>query len=365
MKPFAYFAHHQGRGHAHRAQAIIAELPANRPVTVLTADPSLFAGWEQRVDIVPLPNMIGAPSRTPALFAEPTPEVMHCVPLGVAEQRAHMAAIAQALDTLDPALFVVDVSAEITLLSRILSVPAVKIRMHGDRLDPGHLAAYECAAGLLAPFAEAIEQEDYPDWARAKTMYTGGLCTADTHVPKKAEAREALGLEPDRRIVVVLTGGGGSGTPYAPLTMAARAAPGTRFVTLGPVHREGHETDFANLEERGWVDDVGTWLSAADIVIASAGDNTVHEVAKIGRPFIVAPEWRYFDEQLRKAEQLERVGAAVLMRSWPGSLSAWRQVLAEAEAIDLSRQADLYDAGAAKRAADRLEDLAARLWSAE
>jgi UDP-N-acetylglucosamine:LPS N-acetylglucosamine transferase len=147
--------------------------------------------------------------------------------------------------------------------------------------------------------------------------------------------------------------------------MAARAAPGTRFVTLGPVHREGHETDFANLEERGWVDDVGTWLSAADIVIASAGDNTVHEVAKIGRPFIVAPEWRYFDEQLRKAEQLERVGAAVLMRSWPGSLSAWRQVLAEAEAIDLSRQADLYDAGAAKRAADRLEDLAARLWSAE
>ena len=49
------------------------------------------------------------------------------------------------------------------------------------------------------------------------------------------------------------TGGGGSGTPYAPLTVAARAAPDALWLTLGPTHREGHETDFANLTELGWV----------------------------------------------------------------------------------------------------------------
>ncbi len=364
-QPITFFIHHQGRGHANRAMAIIRELPAQRAVTILTAKPSLFDGFERPITIAALPDMIGAPVPTPGLFAQATPDVMHCVPLGVAKTRATMRTIVDHLDEVDPALFVVDVSAEIALLARIASVPAISIRMHGDRLDIGHLGAYQASVGLLAPFGEPLEQDDTPDWVRAKTCYAGGLCTTVDAVPTKAEARAKLGLDPDQEIVVVLTGGGGAGTPYAPLTMAARAVPDALWLVLGPVHREGHETDFGNLVERGWVSGVTDHIAAADVVIASAGDNTVHEIARVGRPYVCAPEWRYFGEQTRKAERLAELGAAVALPSWPGALAPWRGILDAAKALDPAALADLYDADAAKVAADYLEGLATSLWATE
>lgn len=362
-KPISFFVHHQGRGHANRTMAVVRQMSADRRVTVLTADPGLFDGFERAIEIVALPNMIGAPPASPALFAEPTPEVMHCVPLGVAATRATMRTILDHLDDIDPALFVIDVSAEIALLARIASVPAVKIRMHGDRLDPGHLGAYQACVGLLAPFDERIEQDDFPDWARAKTHYTGGLCTTAAAVPSRAEARARLNLDPDREIVLVLTGGGGAGTPYAPLTIAARGVPDALWIVIGPVHREGHETDFGNLIEKGWVDTVTDHIAAADVVIASAGDNTVHEIARVGRPYICAPEWRYFGEQTRKADRLADVGAAIALHNWPGALAPWRGLLDAAKALDPTILSTLYSADAAASAAGYLEDLADRLWA--
>ncbi|MFH6780965.1 MULTISPECIES: glycosyltransferase [Methylobacterium] len=361
-KPIAFFVHHQGRGHAHRTMAVAAEFARDRPVSVLTAGPHLFDGFSRDIEIVALPNMIGAAVPTPRLHAEPTPQVMHCVPLGLAEMRRTMRQILDHLDERGVGLFVVDVSAEIALLSRIASVPAVQIRMHGDRQDIGHVGSYEACVGMLAPFDARLEQDDYPAPLRAKTFYSGGLCTSLDRVPDRAEARARLGLDPDREIVVAVTGGGGSGTPFAPLTVAARAAPDALWLTLGPTHREGHETDFSNLRELGWVPSVTEYLAAADIVVASAGDNTVHEVARVGGRLIVMPEWRYFGEQTRKAEALVRLGAAVQAPVWPGDLQGWRDLLARARALDGRILRDLYAPDAASRAAGWLEGLTDELW---
>lgn len=361
-KPIAFFVHHQGRGHANRTMAVAAEFARDRPVSVLTAGPQLFEGFSRDIEIVTLPNMIGAEVPTPRLYAEPTPQVMHCVPLGLTEMRRTMRRILDHLDERDVGLFVVDVSAEIALLARIASVPAVQIRMHGDRSDIGHLGAYEACVGMLAPFDERMEQDDYPAQLRAKTFYSGGLCTSVDGVLGRAEARAKLGLDPDREIVVAVTGGGGSGTPYAPLTVAARAAPEALWLTLGPTHREGHETDFSNLRELGWVPSVTDYLAAADIVVASAGDNTIHEVARVGGRLIVMPEWRYFGEQTRKAEALVGLGAAVQAPVWPGDLQGWRDLLDRARALDPGPLRSLYAPDAARRAAGWLEGLTDELW---
>jgi predicted glycosyltransferase len=364
-KPIAFFVHHQGRGHANRTMAVAAEFARDRPVSVLTAGPHLFDGFGRDIEIVPLPNMIGAGVPTPRLYAEATPRVMHCVPLGLSEMRRTMRTILDHLDEREVGLFVVDVSAEIALLSRIASVPAVQIRMHGDRSDIGHVGAYEACVGMLAPFDERLEQDDYPAALRTKTFYSGGLCTSVDRVPGREEARARLGLDPRQEIVVAVTGGGGSGTPFAPLTVAARAAPDALWLTLGPTHREGHETDFANLRELGWVPGVTDYLAAADIVIASAGDNTVHEVARVGGKLIVMPEWRYFAEQTRKAEALVRLGAAVQAPLWPGDLQGWRDLLAQARALDGEALRSLYAPEAAARAAGWLEGLTDELWAGE
>ncbi len=364
-KPIAFFVHHQGRGHAHRTMAVAAEFARDRPVSVLTAGPHLFDGFARDIEIVALPDMIGAAVPTPRLYAEPTPPVMHCVPLGLAEMRRTMRTILDHLDAREVGLFVVDVSAEIALLARIASVPAVQIRMHGDRGDIGHVGAYEACVGMLAPFDERLEQDDYPARLRQKTFYSGGLCTSVDSVPERAEARARLGLDPNREIVVAVTGGGGSGTPYAPLTVAARAAPDALWLTLGPTHREGHETDFSNLRELGWVPSVTDYLAAADIVVASAGDNTVHEVARVGGRLIVMPEWRYFGEQTRKAEALVRLGAAVQAPQWPGDLQGWRDLLARARGLDGGILRSLYAPDAAARAAGWLEGLTDELWQGQ
>lgn len=361
-KPITFFVHHQGRGHANRTMALVSEFARERPVSVLTAGPHLFEGFDRDIEIVALPDMIGAAVPTPRLFAEPTPQVMHCVPLGLSEMRRTMRAILDHLDDRQTGLFVVDVSSEIALLSRIASVPAVQIRMHGDRSDIGHVGSYEASVGMLAPFDERLEQDDYPRHLRRKTFYTGGLCTTRDDVPSKAEARRRLGLDPAREIVVAVTGGGGGGTPYAPLTVAARAAPDALWLALGPTHREGHETDFANLSELGWVANVTDYLAAADIVLASAGDNTVHEIARVKQKLIVMPEWRYFGEQTRKAEALVKLGAAVSAPAWPGDIAGWQFLLEEARALDGEAIRTIYNPEAARSGAAWLESLTDELW---
>lgn len=363
QKPIAFFVHHQGRGHANRTMALVEEMSATRPVSVLTAGPHLFDGFSRDIEIVELPNMIGAAVPTPRLFAEQTPQVMHCVPLGVPEMRRTMRTILDHLDERDIGLFVVDVSAEIALLSRAASVPAVQIRMHGDRSDIGHIGSYEACVGMFAPFDERLEQADYPANLRARTFYSGGLCTTRDPIPTRAEARAKLGIDPERELIVVLTGGGGAGTPYAPLTVGARAAPDALWLVLGPTLREGHETDFANLRELGWVPNVTDHLAAADIVLASAGDNTVHEAARVGARLAVMPEWRYFAEQHRKADALVAISAAASAPAWPGDFSAWTDLLDRARALDPDIIRSLHAPEAARRGAQWLEGLTDELWA--
>ena len=365
MRPFGFFVHHQGRGHAKRCEAILAELD-DRPVTIFCADRDLFRSQtldDPRVTFVDLPNHIGDPSETPGLFDQTTPEIMHCVPMGSALMRENAALFVEWFQRAKPGLFFVDVSAEWAMLARLCSVPAVKVRMHGDRNDPGHLGAYQACVGMVAPFHESIEQADYPADLRAKTFYSGGLCTTTAPVPARAEARVKLGLDPDREIILTLSGGGGSGAPYAPLTMGARALPEALWLTIGPLHREGHETDFANLRNLGWVDNPIEWIAAADVVIASAGDNTVHEIARVGRPYLCVPEWRYFDEQVAKARELARIGAAHTLSRWPGSNGQWRMAIANAKALEAEAIEPLFDADAAGRIARHLVALDERLWA--
>ena len=361
VRPIGVFVHHQGKGHAKRCEAILCHV-ADRPVTVFTADPSIITIRQPNVSVIGLPEMIARPSRTGALHGQLAPHTLHCAPVGVREMTEHMGIIAQWMVENDPALMLIDVSAEIATLCRIMSVPVVQTRMHGDRGDAGHVGAYECCVGMLAPFDERIEQPDYPAHLRARTFYSGGLCTTTAPVPSRAEARAALGLPEDGEIVLALSGGGGSGTPLAPLTMAARARTDALWLIAGPVAREGHETEFHNLRELGWVPNPIDYVAAADLVIASAGDNTVHEIARVGRPFLCIPEWRYFDEQRCKAEQLARLGAAAVLPGWPASTAQWLDAMAAARRCDLDMQRALFDADAGEAAARWLLGLADELW---
>lgn len=364
-QPIGFFVHSQGRGHVKRCEAIIQHFDPDQPVSVFTSDRSMFTLSLPNITFIDLASFVGNPDIPAGLYNQMTPEALHCVPLGRPEITRNIAIITSWMAEHNPALFFIDVSAELAILSRISSVPCVKVRMHGNRNDTGHIAAYQSCVGLLAPFNEKMEQDDYPAYLKDKTYYTGGLCTTTVPVLSRQQAREKLGLDQNKQIILVLSGGGGSGTPFAPLTMGARAVPDADWLVVGKVHREGHETNFANLKECGWVNNTIDYIAAADIVIASSGDNTVHEIARVGRPYLCVPEWRYFDEQVVKAQMLHKLGAARYLPHWPGNNPDWQQAIQHAvDTTDIDAQRTLYNEDAAINAARYLQSLVQNLWHA-
>ena len=361
QRPVGYFVHHHGHGHAKRCQAITQELHP-RPVTIFCAKPEIFTNLPENAEVVQIPDFHGKQARSDQLHMEPACLALDCAPVGVSAIRGTGGIIAAWLAREDPVLFIVDVSAELALLGRICSVPVVKIRMHGDRNDTAHQAAYSACAAMLAPYSEVLEQADWPDHFRKRTFYTGGLIDTRKPVPDKATARKKLGLPENRQIFVAVAGNGGVGIPIAPVTLAARAYPDALWLTVGKTVRYGHETDFSNLVDVGWVENVNDYLAAADVVIATPGDTLTHEIARVGRPLICIPEWCYYDEQACKAQALSARNLAVYSPRWPASFTQWRTLVDQASQCDISGQRELVDDQAAERAADFLESLIQDLW---
>ena len=363
-RPFGYFVHHQGRGHAERCAAIANALPPQRRMTIFCARDDIFPALPAQVDLVRLPSLFEPRGdEAGSMDWVATPDTLHCAPLGWPGIRRAMATLAAWFDKADPALMICDVSAEIAQLARICSVPHVKVLQHGDRGDPGHRAAYDGAAGLLAPFHATLAQPDWPVSIRAKTCFAGGL-GVDVRVPEREVARQRIGVGVDQEMILVLSGGGGDGFAQAPLGVGARTLPHARWISIGKIQRDWHATEPANIEHRGWVDDAADHIAAADLVIASTGNTTCQQILAAGRPWLAVPEWRYFDEQHRKADALMAAGVATVRPHLPSSAQGWSAALAETRAAHRAdRQRAMIDDSPADRVALWLEALADRLWT--
>jgi hypothetical protein len=361
--PIGWFVHHQGRGHAERCAAVLRALPPTRPVTVFCARPEMLRGLPGHARVHPIPSLFEVRGdEATGLDHVPHPDTVHCAPLGWPAITEAMSSIAAWCARERPALLVADVSAEVAQLARLLSVPHVKVLQHGDRGDPGHQAAYHGAAGLLAPFHRDLAQ---PEWADllGRTYFAPGLgVPAELH--SRAGARARLGLSTNEPLALVVSGAGGHGFHAAPFGIAARAVPDHRWIAIGQVAGDWHGTYPANLEFRGWVEDAPVHIAAADLVVSSTGNTICQQVLAAGKPWIAVPEWRYFDEQHRKAEALHAAGAALHLPSLPASPAAWREAVARARAThDPARQRALVGRDAGAGAARWLDGLATRLWS--
>ncbi|TKD51133.1 glycosyltransferase family protein [Sphingomonas baiyangensis] len=357
-RPIGYFVHHQGRGHAERAAALAAALPADRPLTMFCARDDIFPPLPAHVRIVRIPSLFEPPADADARWSEAmTPPTLHCAPIGWPTITQAIATLAAWFAEARPALFVTDVSAELAQFARIASVPCVTVLQHGSRDDAGHMAAYAGAVGVLAPYHRDLEQPGRPDWMLAKTHHAAGLGVAATEIARET-ARAALDLPAERPIVLVIAGGGGGGTPATPVTLGARADPDTLWITIGSVVHEWHATPPANLRHMGWVGDPERWIAAADRIVSSAGNTTVHMVAAAAKPWVVVPEWRYFDEQIWKARMLDAAGAAIALEHWPSHAGAWDAAWTRAASLDVGAQQRLVQPQAARDAAAWIEALA-------
>ena len=362
-RAFGYFVHHQGRGHAERCAAIANALPADRPVVIFSARENIFPPLPDNASVRLIPSLFERRGdEAMAMDHIPTPATLHCAPLGWPSIRRAMATIVDWFDTAEPSLMVCDVSAEIAQLSRICSVPHVKVLQHGDRSDAGHQAAYDGAVGLLAPFHADLAQPNWTPAMRTKTCFAGGL-GVDRIDTTRDLARRRIDVPNCAEMILVMAGGGGSGFGQAPLGLGARSRPGARWITIGPIERDWHATEPSNIEHRGWVANPADYIAAADLVISSTGNTTCQQVLGAARPWLAVPEWRYFDEQLHKAKALAAAGAASVLPNLPASAAAWTKAITDTYAGHRpERQLGLIEDAPAEKAACWLESLATGLW---
>ena len=69
-RPFGWFVHHQGRGHAERCAAIVNALPAERAVTIFCARPDIFPPLRRGMEIREIPPPFEAPGTPDRLIRD-------------------------------------------------------------------------------------------------------------------------------------------------------------------------------------------------------------------------------------------------------------------------------------------------------
>ncbi|GAA2054194.1 glycosyltransferase [Williamsia deligens] len=323
-----WYVHHQGMGHAHRADSIARAL--DEPVTVLSsrARPTGHAAavW------VTLPMDTGPDAADPTAGG-----VVHWAPLRTPGMTARMAAIADWIDRTQPSLVVVDVSVEVAAFVRLMGVPVVVMAMPGDRDDTAHALAYDMATAIVAPWSRDVYD---PQWlaARAdKTTWVGSISRFDGRAP----SARPLSTTPT---VAVLGGAGGGAMTLQAVEQWARADSRFAFRAVGATGAP-------------WTDDVWPVLTEAAVVVTHAGQNAVADVAASGRPAVVVPRERPFAEQSRTATALAEHRVAAVRDDWPAP-SAISDALDDALAIGASRWSDLRTSGAATRAAAAIAGVA-------
>ena len=253
----------------------------------------------------------------------------------------------------NPTAVIVDVSAEITQYLRFLGVPVIAMRQHGDRSDYPHLAGYDAAYKLFAPYPQILECGSMPSWIQSKTIYSSGFSRYSGRILDKSTARKQLNIPADRQVVLVLNGKGGGKYSLAQIAKAATATPDWLWIVVGKVSQDCQSLP-DNICVKGWCDDTYVYLKAADIAIASGGHNTVMEIGTAKVPFVCIPESRPFDEQKIKARRLQELGLCMVLESFPSG-STVNEVFLQLKQLDLSKWDKIMAADGAVEAAKAIE----------
>ena len=333
-----WYVHDHGDGHLRRALAVIPHLTS--PV-VVAAGPGI-SGLESRcgAQAVDLPSDV---DQQPG----PTTGPWHYAPAGPA-LRARSLAIAAAVERFGCTTAVVDVSAEVTVLARLLGLRVVSLRQSGRRSDPTHSTAFASADAVWVPQHRALEPLNGED-VDERWQFSGAFSRFDGSAKcRRDRIRSEL-----RTVVRMLCRGGHS----LLLDEWARDTPpaGWRVVVIGTdLPQRGASDGDAMVLVRGIVDDVGPDLIDADVVITSAGWASVADVVACGARLVVVAEDRPFDEQRVRAEQLDRLGLAVHLDRWPSPRDL-PGVLDRAMRLATDAWAPYHDGAGAARAAAIVE----------
>ncbi|MDR5822532.1 hypothetical protein [Caballeronia sp. LZ043] len=311
-----FYVHHQGHGHLQRARAIAPKL---------THRATLFSSLVGDQCINGVEHCHLQPDYHEQCVVESF-DHLHYAPLCVDGLRQRARRLTAWFEEHWPCILIVDVSVEIATLARLCGVPVIYVRQRGNRFDAAHNFAYESATRLLAPYPAEWEEPDTPVRWREKTDYTG-LISRYEHLAENGTA-PVSNVEESRRHVTIITGFGGAPIVAEATLAAAHACPQWHFTVIGCLDHVAL-TYPTNLSFLGQVDDPLRWIARSDVVVGSAGDSLVSEIAHLKKRFICIPEDRPFGEQRSTAAILARYNLAIVLEM-PPEAAQWPDLLQRA-----------------------------------
>ena len=347
-----YYAHHHGSGHCRQADKLAALLPTEcqKQLTVFTslaADDYMFTTITD-AQIVRLRAedelMDDVLAGRAGQYWQPS--CLHYSPVGNRDIQTRSWQILDAIQQRQIDLMIIDVSVEVAMLCRVVSVPYLYVRLAGIRDDTPHSAAFAGALGLLAPYPQELEATGTADWVRQKTFYLGFLpsesneiltyliflqmlknkTTDEVSLARLQNAEPYLSAanaenNPKFTIITVIKGYGGHEAIDAKLPMLRRILPDAFIISLGPIDKDKR----AYVDMATHVTDVSPFIAHSDWLFMACGLNGIAQVYNYDTPLVVLPDSRPHQEQEVMAEALITQGRALSWDQFVTPLSATKR----------------------------------------
>lgn len=161
----------------------------------------------------------------------------------------------------------------------------------------------------------------FAEGVRGKLRLTGNPVRDDILTTKKEDARKKLGIDIDKRMVLVSGGSGGSEEINDALKIALPKMVEDKIafmVATGRTYYDKFMADYAHLKLGQdqkivpYLDDMANNLVAADLTIGSAGAISLAEITAVGIPAIIVPKaYTAENHQEYNAKSLEAAGAGI------------------------------------------------------
>lgn len=172
------------------------------------------------------------------------------------------------------------------------------------------------ATAVVLAFDDSVAL--YPEALRSKLHVLGNpVRTQIDALRTPADARRALGLDPDRATVLIFGGSLGARTINDAIASALPMLATEPYQVLWQTGKQYAVP--ANIPEHvkvvPFIDAMGDAYAAADLVVSRSGATTIAELGIVGRAAIFIPlPSASTDEQRRNALAVERAGGAVVLQ---------------------------------------------------
>lgn len=311
-----YYVHHHGRGHLQRARAV-AE------------------AWSDSGPVVTGLSSLPRPTRWPGSWVQLPPDdcahvpidatagsQLHWAPLGDLGVQARASALSRWIEQTRPRAVVVDVSVETALIARLHGLPVVSMVLPGRRADTAHLTGFRVSSALVAAWPEPAAEAgvDFapglPPDIQARIMRIGAISRFP--VCDRPQVRRYCRSRPVGH-AVLLQGSGGAALWQGSVEDLERRTPGWSWKVLGG--------------DAPWVENPDEAIMAADVVVTTAGESSLADVAALRRPAVVVPTPRPYDEQHVTA-------TALAVGPWPAVVVAKAGAALRSEVLDRAAALD-------------------------